>query len=196
MPPWREPRARYSIPAYYAHGPGWPRPETLPEVPASSTESSVSDLVFAPAPRARARAIRHPHTLAALAGAAALAAGAACRPTPPTPQQVADGDDPVAALTSSTPSTRYTQGYWLEQMRADSAGRPSPWRRALAYCGENGRPRPGLEADGAKPNCFAVSQVEQRTPAAKARLRAAEAAVSAAIQRTTDSLVNAARARR
>lgn len=90
-------------------------------------------------------------TAALLVHAAAL--GACAR----SQQQVADGDDPLAALTSSVASTRYTDGYWREQARTDSAGR---WAKALAYCGEVGRPRPGLEADGAKPNCGAVYGAE------------------------------------
>ena len=79
----------------------------------------------------------------------ALCAAAACTPTPAA---VANGHDPLAALRSTTPSTRYTAGYWYEQARSDSAG---PWRAATAYCGEE-RAAPGLEADGARPNCRAV----------------------------------------
>lgn len=74
-----------------------------------------------------------------------------------SPQQVADGDDALAALTSSVASTRYNQGFWREQAHTDSAGK---WAKALAYCGHLGRPRPGLEADGAKPNCGAVNGAE------------------------------------
>ena len=84
-----------------------------------------------------------------LAAAAMFASGAACAPSP---DALANGDDPLAALRSAAPSTRYTAGYWYAQARADSAGR---WRRATAYCGEENAP-PGLEADGARPNCRAV----------------------------------------
>jgi hypothetical protein len=106
--------------------------------------------------------------LGILAAAAALAA---CRPSP---QQVADGDDPLAALTVSAESKRYNSGYWREQARADSAGPSSLWARALAYCGDDARPRPGLETDGAKPNCGAVRQVtsERRQEASMRAVRA------------------------
>lgn len=96
-------------------------------------------------------------TLTRLAPVAlATAAFASCRPSA---QAVADGDDPLAALRSSAQSARYTSGYWKEQGRAATGGANAPaqerWTEALAYCGE-AQPRPGLEADGAKPNCGAV----------------------------------------
>ncbi|GJG89849.1 hypothetical protein tb265_50300 [Gemmatimonadetes bacterium T265] len=97
----------------------------------------------------------------AVAPAAVLALLGACRPSP---QQVADGDDPLAALTTTAESHRYTAGYWREQARTDAAGR---WAKALAYCGD-GRPRPGLEADGAKPNCAAVSTAASEVATARA----------------------------
>jgi len=113
----------------------------------------------------------------------------------PTPEQVADGDNPLAALAVSAETHRYTESYWTEQYRADSAGRPSPWKQALAYCGTNDAPRPGLNADGNKPNCFAVFQVEGRTPAADARYRARQKAVSEKLQRAFDSTLREAQAR-
>lgn len=78
-------------------------------------------------------------------------AGGACAPTP---EAVANGDDPIAALRSTAASTRYTAGYWLEQARTNAGGR---WTQATAYCGlgENQAPA-GLEAEGARPNCRAV----------------------------------------
>lgn len=76
-----------------------------------------------------------------------------------SPQQVAEGDDPLTALTSSVASTRYNQGFWREHAHADSAP-GSLWGKAVAYCGHLGRPRPGLESDGAKPNCGAVNGAE------------------------------------
>jgi hypothetical protein len=85
-----------------------------------------------------------------------IAALGACQPSA---QAVADGDDPLAALRSSAQSTRYNSGYWKEQGRAAAGGANAPaqerWAQALAYCGE-AQPRPGLEAEGAKPNCAAV----------------------------------------
>lgn len=101
--------------------------------------------------RARATALRAIATarVGALACAVLLAAAVGCAPSP---DALANGDDPLAALRSTVPSTRYTAGYWYEQARTDSAGR---WKRATAYCGESQAP-PGLEADGARPNCRAV----------------------------------------
>lgn len=145
---------------------------------------SLSPRVHLDAPTTRPRG----RFAAALAVLAAVLTFGACQRSP---EQVADGDDPVAALGASTESHRYTEGYWQEQMRADATGRPSPWRHALAYCGEGGQPRPGLEADGAKPNCFPIFQVESRSPAADARRRARTKAAVDAIQRTTDSIVRA-----
>lgn len=87
-----------------------------------------------------------------IAALALLATSVTLGACTPSPQQVADGDDPLAALTVPAESHRYTDGYWREQARTDSAGR---WAKAVAYCGD-GQPRPGLEADGAKPNCRAV----------------------------------------
>ena len=78
-----------------------------------------------------------------------LATAVACAPSP---DALANGEDPLAALRSPVASARYTAGYWYEQARADAAGR---WRRATEYCGEEKAP-PGLETDGARPNCRAV----------------------------------------
>jgi hypothetical protein len=102
----------------------------------------------------------------------------------PSAQAVADGEDPLAALRSSAPSTRYTNGYWKEQGRAAAGGANVPaqrrWAEALAYCGE-AQPRPGLEADGARPNCAAVRyalfelNTERDARETRARIDAAEA---------------------
>lgn len=111
---------------------------------------------------------------AALASVALVAAAAACAPAP---DARANGDDPLAALRSTAPSTRYTAGYWYEQARADSAGR---WRQATAYCGESQAPQ-GLETDGARPNCRAVWSAhfrraqEQQVRDLNARVQAREA---------------------
>ena len=109
-----------------------------------------------------------------LAAAALLAAAPACAPSP---DAAANGDDPLAALRSTAPSARYTAGYWYEQARSDSAGR---WRQATAYCGDE-QARPGLEADGARPNCRAVWSAhfrrtqEQQVRDLNARVNATEA---------------------
>ena len=102
----------------------------------------------------------------------------------PSAQATADGDDPLAALRSSAQSTRYTSAYWKEQGRAATGGADAParerWTQALAYCGE-AQPRPGLEADGAKPNCGSVRYAlfelnnERAKQEARARVEADEA---------------------
>lgn len=123
--------------------------------------------------RAAAGAFRHAQ-LRTLAGLALVAAAAACAPSP---DALANGDDPLAALRSTAPSTRYTAGFWYEQARGDSAGR---WRQATAYCGESQAP-PRLEADGARPNCRAVWSAhfrraqEQQVRDLNARVQAREA---------------------
>ena len=117
----------------------------------------------------------------ALRVSVALLAGlpaASCRPSP---EATANGDDPLAALTVSTPSTKYTAGFWREQARTDPQGL---WSKAVAYCGDP-QPRPGLEQDGAKPNCQevrlaafnlrnerAMEEVRARNDARQARERA------------------------
>ena len=102
------------------------------------------------------------------------ASAAACAPSP---NVLANGDDPLAALRSTATSTRYTAGYWYEQARTDSA---TSWKQATAYCGESQAP-PGLEADGARPNCRAVWSAhfrlaqEQQVRDLNARVEAREA---------------------
>ena len=48
----------------------------------------------------------------------------------PKPEDVANGDDPIKALTVSVRSTRYEGPYWSEQRRMRSA----TWQQAVAYC--------------------------------------------------------------
>ena len=57
----------------------------------------------------------------------ALAAAAACAPRP---EDVANGDDPLQALSSTAQSTRYQGPYWVEQRRLKS----ELWRQATTYC--------------------------------------------------------------
>lgn len=87
-------------------------------------------------------------TLALTSTVTVLAMSPACRNAP---ENVADGDDPIAALKVTTRTTRYTQGYWVAQMRSAEPARKQLWAEAFAYCR-----RPDLEADGAKPNCREV----------------------------------------
>jgi hypothetical protein len=92
---------------------------------------------------------RPPLPVAYVRAAVLVLLGGACASSA---DSVANGDDPVAALRSTAASTRYTDGYWLEQGRTDAGGR---WTQATAYCGQ-AQARPGLEAEGARPNCRAV----------------------------------------
>jgi len=62
-------------------------------------------------------------TLAALVGSLAAACG-------PTQEEIANGDDPIAALDSTVTSSRYGPTYWTEQMKGDT----DVWSEALAYC--------------------------------------------------------------
>lgn len=61
--------------------------------------------------------------LAALLGSLATACG-------PTEEQIANGDDPIAALGSTVKSSRYGATYWTEQMKGDT----DVWKEAVAYC--------------------------------------------------------------
>ena len=60
---------------------------------------------------------------------------------------VANGDDPLAALTVDIESTRYTTRYWSTQ--ADS--NPTLWSKAQAYCEQQ-----RAASSGQKVNCGAV----------------------------------------
>ena len=60
---------------------------------------------------------------------------------------IANGDDPLRALTIAHRSDRYGSTYWTQKSSADSA----LWADAVAYC--EGR------TGGAHPNCEAVRQV-------------------------------------
>jgi hypothetical protein len=77
-----------------------------------------------------------------------LASATAChRGDAAADADVANGDDPLKALTVATPSTRYTSTYW--QTRASAAD--ALWPKAVSYC-EAQR----SAASGARPNCAAV----------------------------------------
>ena len=85
--------------------------------------------------RARGSAVA---TLAALALTSCRGAGDAA---------IANGDDPLAALTVDIESTRYTTRYWATQ--ADS--NPTLWSKAQAYCEQQ-----RAASSGQKVNCGAV----------------------------------------
>jgi hypothetical protein len=66
---------------------------------------------------------------------------AACTPSP---QQVADGHDPLRALTSAAESRLYDLAYWA---RVERDGGPL-WRKAVAFCGSH--------SENLYPNCANV----------------------------------------
>ena len=60
---------------------------------------------------------------------------------------IANGDDPLRALTVAQRSDRYGSTYWTQKSNADSA----LWAEAVAYC--------EARTSGEHPNCEAVRQV-------------------------------------
>ena len=85
------------------------------------------------------------HYVRALIAVSFLSLGA-CQPSE---EDIANGDEPIQALSATVLSTRYAQAYWRQQ--AD--GRSDVWQRAQAVC-EN--------ADlGEKPNCALVQGIAQ-----------------------------------
>ena len=70
----------------------------------------------------------------------------------PSAEDVANGDDPIAALGSTAESSRYGLNYWTKQRDAKS----DIWTRALAYC------EPAERAN--YPNCETVRQVGATAP--------------------------------
>ena len=84
--------------------------------------------------------MRTPAQLVLAAAIAFLACG-------PSQEELADGDDPLAALESTVESSRYGARSWTEQMTAKT----QVWAAALAYC------EPTERADHA--NCKTVHSV-------------------------------------
>lgn len=70
----------------------------------------------------------------------------------PSAEDVANGDDPIAALASTAKSSRYGHNYWIEQRDQKS----EIWARAIAYC------EPDEHANF--PNCETVRSVQAVTP--------------------------------
>lgn len=66
----------------------------------------------------------------------------------PAQEELANGDDPIAALRSTVESSRYGAKYWTEQMTAAT----DLWIKAAAYC------EPAEHAD--YPNCKTVRSVK------------------------------------
>jgi hypothetical protein len=77
--------------------------------------------------------------------AAALSLG--CKSAQDQAADVANGDDPLKALTVDVASTRYGTAYWTQQSDSNTP----TWQKAKAYCGTN-----GVTAQGEKVNCGPV----------------------------------------
>lgn len=89
---------------------------------------------------------RSARAAAALLGLVILAIGlVGCGPSP---EEVADGDDPLAALRVSVPSTRYGGRFWRLQHRQA----PSLYADAVAFC----RAESEAARLGERPNCEPV----------------------------------------
>lgn len=65
-----------------------------------------------------------------------------------TQREIANGDDPLRALTVAHRSDRYGSTYWAQKSGAD----PALWAQAVEYCERR--------ASGDHPNCDAVRQVQ------------------------------------
>jgi hypothetical protein len=101
-----------------------------------------------------------PHILPSMIAAGAVIA-TACQPKP---EDVANGDDPIAALSVPVRSTRYDGPYWQRQRLASS----DVWRRGVAACTPDLAPQ--------RPNCDPVvanQRAEQGNARADSTLRAA-----------------------
>jgi hypothetical protein len=108
--------------------------------------------------------VSRPIAIWALLLATAVGAASACQPKA---EDVANGDDPIAALDARVRSTRYDGPYWQQQRLAGS----DVWQRAVATC----TPERATE----RPNCEPVvanARAEQGNARADSVLRAAGAA--------------------
>ena len=86
----------------------------------------------------------------------------------PSQEDIANGDDPVAALSATVRSTRYDAPYWAEQRRTQTP----VWRQATALCTAERAPQ--------HPNCqpvIANASAEQGNARADSVLRAIGASV-------------------
>jgi hypothetical protein len=77
--------------------------------------------------------VPRPIAIWALLLATAVGAASSCQPKA---EDVANGDDPIAALDARVRSTRYDGPYWQQQRLASS----DVWRRAVATCTPRGPP--------------------------------------------------------
>ena len=70
----------------------------------------------------------------------------------PSQEQIANGDDPIAALASTVRSSRYGNNYWIEQRD----GGTGVWDEATSYCAPAERTN--------HPNCETVRAVAAIEP--------------------------------
>jgi hypothetical protein len=75
---------------------------------------------------------------------------AACTSKGQQEADIANGDDPIAALGANVESTRYGTAYWAQQSDSNT----SVWQQAKDYCAKN-----GVTGQGQKVNCGAVLTV-------------------------------------
>lgn len=75
---------------------------------------------------------------------------AGCKSEAEKQTEVANGDDPLAALTVMAPTSRYRTAFWRQQSDSNT----TLWRQAKEYCEKN-----GVTPQGQKPNCGAVAAV-------------------------------------
>jgi hypothetical protein len=62
-------------------------------------------------------------------------------------EDIANGNDPIAALGAAVESSRYGEKYWQEQIQANS----DVWQEAVSYCQDSQHAN--------YPNCEAVNRV-------------------------------------
>lgn len=74
----------------------------------------------------------------------------ACKSQQDQQADIANGSDPIAALSVNVESTRYGSAYWSQQSDSNTA----LWQRAKDYCAAN-----GVTSSGQKVNCGAVMSV-------------------------------------
>jgi hypothetical protein len=70
-----------------------------------------------------------------------------------TAEDVANSEDPIRALSASSPSTRYGESYWRQQLAQDS----DVWRQAIAYC----KSGDAYRDYGKHPNCTLVGELHK-----------------------------------
>jgi hypothetical protein len=80
----------------------------------------------------------------------------ACKSDRERQADIANGDDPLQALTANVQSTRYGRAFWLSQSDSNTA----LWQRARTYCEQN-----AVTPQGEKVNCGAVVAVAREETA-------------------------------